>query len=316
VLVHVVDVAHPAASKQADAVFRILEELGVSEELPMVTAWNKVDAHCDPDIVRRIADERPETVALSGASGEGVGDLLVTIEAALEEAMVQFEALVPYADGHIVNQVREEVRRSACACAAWRTERARAVRLQRHSRACCACMCLLIGARHAGRRSARKVHGAGRAAVGERRPCDCCGIAAAHHRVRAARACLPVAPGAGAARRGALAQLTGGCARNRSNTSAAQGTLAPVPQLRLWQCAWALERGAHSRSTPGASDAWRPCAMPRMLVWCATAASSGCFTPSAAAHTSHCPLARHVWSCTRSRRSASWALCACCKCLR
>lgn len=68
-LVHVVDVAHPQASKQAEAVFRILEELQVSDELPMVTAWNKVDAHANPDIVRRVASTRPDTVAVSGSSG-------------------------------------------------------------------------------------------------------------------------------------------------------------------------------------------------------------------------------------------------------
>lgn len=33
----------------------------------------------------------------------------MTVEAAVEEAMVQFEALVPYTEGHIINQVREEV---------------------------------------------------------------------------------------------------------------------------------------------------------------------------------------------------------------
>lgn len=69
VLVHVVDVAHPQASKQAEAVFRILEELRVSEELPMVTAWNKVDSHVDPDVVRRVANTRPDTVAVSGSTG-------------------------------------------------------------------------------------------------------------------------------------------------------------------------------------------------------------------------------------------------------
>jgi hypothetical protein len=43
-------------------------------------------------------------------AGEGVEDLIVAVEAALEESMVQFEALVPYSEGHIINQVREEVR--------------------------------------------------------------------------------------------------------------------------------------------------------------------------------------------------------------
>jgi hypothetical protein len=52
-------------------------------------------------------------------AGEGVEDLIVAVEAALEEAMVQFEALVPYSEGHIVNQVREEVGHSCfseCPC--------------------------------------------------------------------------------------------------------------------------------------------------------------------------------------------------------
>jgi GTPase len=69
VLVHVVDVSHPQASKQAEAVFRILGELEVSDELPMVTAWNKVDAHANPDLVRRVANSRPDTVAVSGSTG-------------------------------------------------------------------------------------------------------------------------------------------------------------------------------------------------------------------------------------------------------
>lgn len=68
-MVHVVDVSHPQASKQAEAVFRILEELQVSDELPMVTAWNKLDAHANPDIVRSVASTRPDTVAVSGSSG-------------------------------------------------------------------------------------------------------------------------------------------------------------------------------------------------------------------------------------------------------
>jgi GTPase len=69
VLVHVVDVSHPQASKQAEAVFRILGELQVSDELPMVTAWNKLDAHPNPDVVRRVANTRPDTVAVSGSTG-------------------------------------------------------------------------------------------------------------------------------------------------------------------------------------------------------------------------------------------------------
>eukprot|EP00892_Ulva_mutabilis_P008547 jgi/Ulvmu1/6064/UM027_0042.1 len=108
VLLHVVDVSHPQAAKQADTVFRILDDLAVDADIPMVTVWNKVDLRPDGDVVRAVADNRPDTVAVSAETGEGMGDLEVTIEAALEEAMVQFEMAVPYAQGHLVRLVREQ----------------------------------------------------------------------------------------------------------------------------------------------------------------------------------------------------------------
>lgn len=113
VLVHVVDVSHPQAAKQADTVFRILDDLAVDADIPMVTVWNKIDLRSDGDVVRAVADGRPDTVAVSGETGEGVTDLEVTIEAALEEAMVQFELSVPYDQGHLVRLVREQVPRPA-----------------------------------------------------------------------------------------------------------------------------------------------------------------------------------------------------------
>lgn len=109
-LVHVVDVSHPQAAKQADTVFRILDDLAVNADIPMVTVWNKVDLRPDGDVVRAVAGGRPDTVAVSGETGEGVADLEVTIEAALEEAMVAFEMTVPYDRGELVRRVREQVR--------------------------------------------------------------------------------------------------------------------------------------------------------------------------------------------------------------
>ena len=48
VLLHIVDISHPHAQAQAEAVMRVLAELEVDSGIPMITAWNKVDRCPDP----------------------------------------------------------------------------------------------------------------------------------------------------------------------------------------------------------------------------------------------------------------------------
>ncbi len=44
------DISHPAAAAQNEAVMGVLRELGV-EHIPIVTAWNKIDACAEPEEV-------------------------------------------------------------------------------------------------------------------------------------------------------------------------------------------------------------------------------------------------------------------------
>lgn len=106
-LLHVVDVSHPDASKQAAAVFDVLHDINVDPDIPMVTAWNKLDACHDAEAVTAAGARRPETVVLSAQSGAGVDALLAAIEAAMEERMTPFEALIPYGAGAAVSELRE-----------------------------------------------------------------------------------------------------------------------------------------------------------------------------------------------------------------
>ena len=68
----------------------MLEELGV-QDLPLVTAWNKIDACPSPDAVRALASTRKDTVAISGGTGEGLDNLLAAISEKLAESMVEME---------------------------------------------------------------------------------------------------------------------------------------------------------------------------------------------------------------------------------
>ncbi|KXZ52390.1 hypothetical protein GPECTOR_9g434 [Gonium pectorale] len=104
IILHVVDISHPAAAAQNEAVLGVLQQLGV-EGIPIVTAWNKIDATANPDEIRRIAARRPRTVCISGRTGEGLDDLLVMLAAELTAAMTEVTALLPYAAGDLLAEL-------------------------------------------------------------------------------------------------------------------------------------------------------------------------------------------------------------------
>ncbi len=108
-LVHVVDVSHPAAAAQSSTVARVLREIGVAEGAPTVVAWNKVDAADSrrgagaSDAARALAATRTgerETVCVSAATGEGLDDLRKAVAARLSEALAKHRVrlLLPFGD--------------------------------------------------------------------------------------------------------------------------------------------------------------------------------------------------------------------------
>ena len=65
--------------------------------LPLVTVWNKVDACAQPQKIREIASRRPNTVAISAQTGEGIPELLEILENQLSRQLKDVHCLVPYA---------------------------------------------------------------------------------------------------------------------------------------------------------------------------------------------------------------------------
>jgi 50S ribosomal subunit-associated GTPase HflX len=78
---------------------QVLEDLQV-QDLPLVTAWNKVDTCPDPAAVKALAGSRRDTVAISGATGEGMTELLEAIAAKLAEGMAETQV------GHLAGRAR------------------------------------------------------------------------------------------------------------------------------------------------------------------------------------------------------------------
>lgn len=101
-LLHVVDVTHPQADAQMEAVEDTLAELEV-DHLPIVVALNKADQL--PDNTNPFADlpEAGPTVLVSAKTGKGIEDLLHTIEAAMVRLMEPIEILLPYQRGELLS---------------------------------------------------------------------------------------------------------------------------------------------------------------------------------------------------------------------
>jgi len=57
----------------------------------MITAWNKIDACPNPDAVAALAASRHDVVAVSGATGEGLEQLMELVALKLAENMVDME---------------------------------------------------------------------------------------------------------------------------------------------------------------------------------------------------------------------------------
>jgi len=81
-VLHVRDISHPETEEQAEDVRAILGDLGVSDRIPVVEVWNKID-RLPPEeraAMRRRAARRDDVVAVSALTGEGVDRLLRRVD--------------------------------------------------------------------------------------------------------------------------------------------------------------------------------------------------------------------------------------------
>lgn len=98
-ILHVRDIAHAESEAQAEDVQKILAELGVAEETPMLEVWNKVDAVDDPEATRNLAARRPDVLTVSALTGEGVGALVERIGLELDGARLDEDLTLSFAQG-------------------------------------------------------------------------------------------------------------------------------------------------------------------------------------------------------------------------
>ncbi|XP_027332991.1 uncharacterized protein LOC113847883 isoform X1 [Abrus precatorius] len=105
-LVHLVDISHPLAEQQINAVDKVLSELDVSS-IPRLMVWNKVDKASDPRKIRLEAEKREDVVCISALSGEGLTEFCNAVQDKLKDSMVWVEALVPFENGDLLSTIHQ-----------------------------------------------------------------------------------------------------------------------------------------------------------------------------------------------------------------
>ena len=108
-LLHIVDISHPQAAAQAQAVRATLVEVG-ADHIPVVTALNKIDRLSDPRLADAWIDDFDRAVPVSAVNGAGLPALLAAIEQELYQGMVAVDVGLPYEAGRLLNLMHEQGR--------------------------------------------------------------------------------------------------------------------------------------------------------------------------------------------------------------
>jgi GTP-binding protein HflX len=105
-LLHVIDISHPNALLQAEAVHQTLAEIGAGH-IPIISALNKVDRLKDPQLAVETVSRFPQSVAVSAMQGTGIPDLLKMLKSVLYETYTPLEIRLPYQQGQLISLFHE-----------------------------------------------------------------------------------------------------------------------------------------------------------------------------------------------------------------
>lgn len=108
ILLHVIDLTHPNALEQAQAVLDTLRQLE-ADQIPTLTVLNKTDAIDEAeDVIRLDLVGFGDSLAISAQTGQGVDTLLVQIEQLLQKQLIPMKLHLPYANAQLTWLLHKE----------------------------------------------------------------------------------------------------------------------------------------------------------------------------------------------------------------
>jgi GTP-binding protein HflX len=105
-LLHVVDISHPNAINQAEAVHNTLNDIDAGQ-IPVITVLNKIDQLLDPAAAHESVAQFPQAVTISALNGDGIDKLLEKLQNVLYEAYVPIQVRLPYQQGQLISLFHE-----------------------------------------------------------------------------------------------------------------------------------------------------------------------------------------------------------------
>jgi GTP-binding protein HflX len=106
-LLHVIDVTHPHALAQVEAVHATLRDIE-ADNIPKIPVLNKIDRLDNPQQAQQALDTFPDAVAISALRGDGIPILLGTIKEKLYESYQPVSIEIPYNQGGLISLFHEE----------------------------------------------------------------------------------------------------------------------------------------------------------------------------------------------------------------
>jgi len=104
IILHVVDCSNPQMDMQMHIVYETLKQLQVTDKV-MVTVFNKTDKLDQEVILKDLAADYQ--VKISAKTGEGIPDLLETLETILRNQKIYLEKVYPYQEAGRIQQIRK-----------------------------------------------------------------------------------------------------------------------------------------------------------------------------------------------------------------
>ena len=102
-ILHVRDISHPETEGQHEEVLKIMDDLGVAQETPVIEVWNKADllpAERMQALLER-ADREKDIFATSALTGQGLPEMLTRLSEVLSPARTSETLFVPYSAGRV-----------------------------------------------------------------------------------------------------------------------------------------------------------------------------------------------------------------------
>jgi GTPase len=103
-LIHVVDVSHPHADEQMEAVDAVIKELDAFGKQTLIV-FNKIDNLEDRELAKTHVERFPGSVAISARTGEGVSDLVQALQCALSAWRLRSRFRIPASESALIAEI-------------------------------------------------------------------------------------------------------------------------------------------------------------------------------------------------------------------